>query len=134
MTHDPYGVTPRKALTNRQRLQLLIANKGRCCICGQKIEGYRERWDDYDLNSIPFVDEHIVPLWADGTNEFSNRGPAHERCAREKTAKEATERARVRSSAERHFGAKRPKRVMPGSRRHHLKKKLDGTVVRRDQD
>lgn len=134
MVHDPYYVTPRKPLTNKQRLQLLIANEGKCCICGAPIVGYRERWDDYDLSSVPFVDEHIIPLSRNGTNDWGNRGPAHVNCAKAKTAKEATERSRGRKAAEFHFGAKRPKRIMPGSRRHHLKKKSDGRVVRRDED
>jgi 5-methylcytosine-specific restriction endonuclease McrA len=133
-THNPYRVEPRKQLTAKQRLQLLIENGGKCCICGHPIFGFRERWDDYELEKIPFVDEHISPLWLNGTNEFSNRGPAHEACAREKTSKEATERSSGRKAAEFHFGAKRPKKIMPGSRRHHLKKKLDGRVVLRSED
>lgn len=132
--HDPYKVEPRKPLTPKQRLKLLVANKGRCCICGLPIAGYRERWDDYDLSEIPFIDEHIQPLWRGGTNEWGNRGPAHEACAKKKTAAEATERAKSERVSEFHFGAKRPKRIMPGSRRHHLKKKLDGTVVLRSQE
>lgn len=131
MVHDPYAVTKRKPLTNKQRLQLLIANEGKCCICGQQIVGFRERWDDYDLEQIPFIDEHLKPLWCNGTNDFSNRGPAHEKCAREKTSKEATERSQGRKAAEFHFGAKRPKKIMPGSRRSPWKQKADGTWVRR---
>lgn len=127
--HDPYRVEPRKRLSDKKRLELLIANGGKCCICGLQIVGFRERWDDYELEDIPFVDEHIKPLWRDGTNEFNNRGPAHEKCATAKTSTEATQRAKVRDTAERHFGAKRPKgRPMPGSRRSGLKRKMDGSV------
>lgn len=132
MVHNPYSVTPRKPLTNKQRLQLLIANGGKCCICGQKIEGYRERWDDYDLGSIQFVDEHVNPLWLTGTNDRSNRGPAHVACARQKTSKEAAERAKSRRISERHFGARKPKRPTEYTRlKHKFKRTVDGRVVPR---
>jgi 5-methylcytosine-specific restriction protein A len=134
MIHNPYKVEPRSPLTDKQRLQLLIDNGGKCCICGHPIVGYREKWDDYKLDDIPFIDEHVNPLWLSGTNALSNRGPAHLACARVKTDQEATERAKCRRVAEFHFGAKRPKKIMPGSKRHHLKKKADGRVVLRSED
>lgn len=122
MTHNPYYVEPRKPLTSKQRLEMFIRHNGICCICGFKIDGVREMWD-----------EHINPLWLAGDNSAENRAPAHVRCARQKTASEATDRAKIRSSAEKHFGAYRPKgRPMPGSRRSGLKRKMDGTVVRRE--
>lgn len=117
---SPYSVTPRKQLTNAQRLRMFLDADGKCAICGERINGVREAWD-----------EHMTPLWLGGSNEMWNRKPVHVRCAQQKTSKEATDRAKGRRAAEFHFGAKRPKRIMPGSRRHHLKKKLDGSVVRR---
>lgn len=118
---SPYSVTKRRPLTNRQRLQMFLDAGGICCICGHKIDGVREMWD-----------EHVIALADGGSNAMSNRGPAHERCTRPKTAKEATERARGRSFAERHYGAARPKRPMPGSRLSKWKRKLNGEVVLRD--
>jgi 5-methylcytosine-specific restriction protein A len=126
---SPYSVTPRKPLTPKQRLQMFLDHNGICCLCGHKIDGVRERW----------IDEHELALWLGSLSEedrerlnaTSNRGPAHERCATIKTAKEATDRARGRKAAERHFGAKRPKKVMQGSRRSPWKKKLNGPAVRR---
>jgi len=119
MTHDPYAVTPRKPLTAKQRMKLFIARSGKCCICGWKIDGVKDRW----------IDEHIVPLADGGTNDLDNRGISHEACARAKTAKEAGQRAKHRSAAERHFGAKRS--TMPGARNSPWKKKLNGQTVRR---
>lgn len=119
--HDPYYVEPRKPLTPKQRLELFIRHKGICCICGGKIDGVREMWD-----------EHVNPLWLDGDNKAENRAPAHAKCARQKTAAEATDRAKVRSIAEKHFGAHRPKtKPMPGSRRSKWKRKMSGEVVLR---
>lgn len=97
MPHDPYTVTPRSRLSDKERLQLFVRHNGVCCICGGKIDAVRERW----------IDEHISPLWRDGTNESDNRAPAHEKCARAKTSAEATARAKGRSVAEKHFGAKK---------------------------
>lgn len=120
-THDPYAVTPRKRLTDKQRLQLFISEQGICCLCGHKIDGVKEMWD-----------EHIDPLWLNGTNERSNRGVAHVSCARKKTAKEAGDRSKVRDVAEKHYGAHRAKtRPMPCGRRSPFKKRMDGSVVRR---
>lgn len=121
MVHDPYHVTPRKPLTDRQRLKLFIAYDGKCCICGGKIDAIREKW----------IDEHVNPLWRDGDNDLDNRAPAHVKCARAKTDQEATERAKGRRVSEKHYGAKRSKRPMPGSRASGWKRKMDGTIVKR---
>jgi 5-methylcytosine-specific restriction protein A len=121
--HDPYRVEPRKPLTNKQRLEMFVRHKGICCLCGYKINGVREMWD-----------EHINPLWLSGDNSAENRAPAHVKCARQKTSKEATEKAKSERIAEFHFGAKRPKTIMPGSRRSKWKKKVSGEVVLRNPE
>lgn len=119
--HNPYLVHARKALTPKQRLQLFIAEGGVCCICGGRIDGVKDSWD-----------EHINPLWLDGTNDRKNRGVAHRKCARQKTDAEAGDRSKIRSVAEKHFGAHRAKtRPMPCGRHSPWKKTLDGRVVRR---
>lgn len=118
--HDPYRVEPRKRLTDKQRLEMFVRHDGRCCICGGKIDGVHEMWD-----------EHVNPLWLNGDNSAENRAPAHVRCARTKTAAEATKRAKGRDVAERHFGAKRSKRPMPFGRRSGKKRKMDGSIVDR---
>lgn len=119
--HDPYAVTQRKPLTSKQRMELFVEHKGLCCICGLKIKPV-EAW----------IDEHRSPLWRDGTNDLPNRGPAHVKCARVKTDKEATERAKGRRIAEKHFGAHQSSsRPLPGTKRSGLKKRFDGTVERR---
>ena len=120
MTHNPYSVHSRKPLTNKQRLQLFISEGGICCVCGGKIDGVKSAWD-----------EHIDPLWLNGNNARENRGVAHAKCARAKSAAETADRAKVRSTAEKHFGAHRSRTPMPGSRRSGWKKKMDGTVVKR---
>lgn len=121
MTHDPYKVERRKPLTDKQRLQLFIEHDGTCCLCGGKIL-VGQRW----------IDEHIKPLWRDGDNDLANRAPAHVKCASVKTHEiEATERAKSRRVAQKHFGAARSRNPMPGSKASKWKKKMDGTVERR---
>ena len=93
--HDPYRVEPRKRLTAKQRLQMFLDAKGVCCVCGGKIDGVREAWD-----------EHVNPLWLSGDNSAPNRAPAHEKCARMKTSGEAGARSKIRAIAEKHFGAR----------------------------
>lgn len=117
MTHDPYAVEKRKPLTSKQRAQLFVEHDGVCCICHHKIDSVRDMWD-----------EHVNPLWLNGDNAASNRAPAHVECARVKTAREAKTRAKGRRIAEKHMGARKAKRPMPGSRASRWKKKLDGTV------
>lgn len=120
MNHDPYYVTPRRPLTPAQKLKMFLANDGICCLCGHKIDGVKQAWD-----------EHVDPLWLNGTNDLANRKPAHEVCARGKTAAEAHDRAKDRSVSAKHFGAKK-RPTMAGSRGSKWKKKMNGTVERRD--
>lgn len=118
---NPYSVTARKKLSAKQKLKMFLDAGGICCVCGHKIDGVREAWD-----------EHVDPLSRTGTNAPSNRKPAHERCARIKTAKEATERAKIQRVAEHHLGAKKSRRPMPGSKLSRWKKKMNGEVVERE--
>ena len=119
MIHNPYRVEPRKPMTAKQKLQMFIAHDGKCCVCGEQIDGVRDAWD-----------EHWIPLWLNGDNSASNRSPAHERCARDKTVTEATQRAKTRAVAEKHFGA-RPKSKWGACRGSKWKKKMNGETVRR---
>jgi len=128
VTHNPYYVAKRKPLSTKQRAEQFIAHKGQCCLCGGRILP-KEAW----------IDEHILALWLaqEGDerdlNAPENRGIAHKKCAVSKTAREATDRARGRRAAARHFGTKAPsRRPMPGGRDSKWKKTMDGRWVRRD--
>lgn len=108
MIHDPYVVEPRKPLSPKQKLRMFIEQSGICCICGHKINGVKEAWD-----------EHVNPLWLNGDNSAPNRSPAHNKCARAKSGAETTQRAKIRSTAEKHFGAKKQRSSLakkPGTR------------------
>lgn len=118
--HNPYAVEPRKPLTPKQKLQMFLDAKGVCCICGGKINSVKEAWD-----------EHEAPLWLNGDNSAPNRAPAHAKCARDKTSKEAAVRAKVRRTAEKHQGAKKSSKPMPCGRNSKFKKTFGGKVVPR---
>lgn len=121
MTHNPYAVTKRKPLTDKQKLKMFLDAGGICCVCGQKINGVKEAWD-----------EHVLPLAVGGSNDADNRAPAHEKCAREKSAAETTLRKKAERVAEKHLGARsRKARPLPGTKASGWKKKISGEVVRR---
>lgn len=66
----PKPAVKRKPLTKAQRKKLLADWNGCCCICEDKIR-----------DGEPWQDEHIIALHHGGGNEWTNRGPAHVRCA-----------------------------------------------------
>jgi 5-methylcytosine-specific restriction enzyme A len=119
MTHDPYAVTPRKPLTAKQKLKLFVEHQGICCVCGLKIDGVKEAWD-----------EHVNPLWRGGTNEWKNRAVAHVKCARAKTSEESPERSKGERVSEFHFGAK-TRGTWGTGRNTKWKRKMNGETVRR---
>ena len=81
----------------------------------------------YPGDGIDF--DHIVPLADGGEHRESNIRAIHRRCHKLKTAKEAVSRAKHRKKVAHHYGIKKPR-----SRLSHptLKRRMDGTVVRRD--
>lgn len=118
------GTTPRKPLTPRQRLAMWERHGGKCCVCGEKIDAVRDGG---------FVDEHIIPLALGGSNEDSNRGPAHKACARDKTSNDLTSIAKAKRVKARHLGIRTTsKSPLPGGRDSKWKRKMDGTVVPRE--
>ncbi|MBD8906852.1 HNH endonuclease [Methylorubrum zatmanii] len=95
------GTTARKALTPTQRLKMFEAHKGMCVLCGRKIQA-----------GEPWIDEHRVPLSMGGSNDLSNRGPAHKPCADAKTHGkdgDLANAAKVKRQKMRHLGISQPK-------------------------
>lgn len=110
----------RRRRTPKQRLAILEACGEICHICGNKIDGAKERWEI----------EHIIPLALGGEDGGGNLAPAHVACHREKTSADAGDIAKANRVRAKHNGA-RPPSQFPGSKGTRWKKKLDGTVVRR---
>lgn len=111
----------RRKRTTLQRAAIFEAHDGICHICGEKIDGTREAWEL----------EHIIPfdLTRDDTDE--NIAPAHVGCHLKKTKDDKATIAKCNRVAAKHNGAYAPKSEMPGSKNHKLKRKINGTTVRR---
>jgi len=75
--------TQRKKMTPKRRLEALLACNGRCVICGEKILG-------------AFIVDHRIPLWMGGEDELHNLQTHHPECDKAKTAKDSTERHKVK--------------------------------------
>ena len=95
-----------------------------CHVCGLAFDPVKEPWEA----------EHVLPLNCGGTNDPDNLLPAHASCHAGKTSGEATVRAQVKRGADHHYGIKRSARPMVCGRRSPFKKRMDGSVVRRDQE
>lgn len=111
------GTTKRKHFSPRQRLKIWEEHKGICCICGEKIDGTQEKW----------IIEHIRPLGLSGTNDPSNIGPAHSKCAQNKTSSDSSRIAKAKRQKQKHIGIKKPSQWRYGN----LKRRVDGVVVDR---
>lgn len=117
------SLDPRPSLSDSNRVRLWNLHKGICHICGEKIDGVREKWDV----------EHVIPRALIGklADTDDNMRPAHKACHAKKTAADLGNIAKAKRREARHIGAHRPKSVIPGSRSSRFKRKLDGTVVDR---
>lgn len=119
------GTTTRKKMTPRLRLKIWERHKGVCCICGSAIDGTREPW----------IIEHIRALELGGPDEEDNMGPAHERCAIVKTSGPRGDHAmaaKAKRAKARHLGIKKSKTPLPGGKASKWKRRIDGTVVKRE--
>ena len=75
--------------------------------------------------------DHRVALINGGENRESNLVPLHQKCHRAKTKQDVAEKSATYKTQTHHLGIRKPRRPMPGSKASGLKKKMDGTVVRR---
>lgn len=118
-------MSKRRSISAKERARLFLLHGGTCHICGGKIHGATERWEI----------SHEIPLELGGADDDENRKLAHYKCHRTQTAQVDIPRiAKAKRTHVKHIGAKRSSRPMVGSRRSPWKRKLDGTVVRRDQE
>lgn len=108
-------------LSTKARAELFEAHGGRCHLCNGKIMA-GEAWEV----------SHPIPLAAGGEDEDGNRAPAHKKCHARQTAEiDAPLIAKVRRQHQKHIGAHRTSQPLPGSKRSGWRKRMDGTVERR---
>jgi len=84
----------------RVRQRILDREQSTCHICGGKID--KPGWHA----------DHVPPLKDGGENRESKIKPAHEKCHRILTAKQAVERAPIERQKMKHTGAARPKQTI----------------------
>lgn len=116
---------PKLCTTDRQRLFAL--HGGLCHICGEPIDGVRQRWEI----------EHVIPRGMIGAeaDTDANMRPAHHRpCHAAKTVMDIDVIAQAKRRQAKHIGAYRSKSIIPGSRASSFKKRMDGRVERRPVD
>lgn len=109
-------------MTPKRRAEIFAAHEGTCHICGGVIDGTREAWEV----------EHVIALEVSRDDSDGNLAPAHVACHRAKTKADARIIAKCRRVAQKHIGARKAKGEIPGSKASRWKRKVDGTVVRRD--
>ncbi|MEX5513587.1 HNH endonuclease [Pseudophaeobacter sp. 1A09344] len=113
----------RRRMSTTRRAKIFKAANGICHICGCKIDGTKEAWDA----------DHVIPLEISGDDSDENLRPAHRKCHQRKTAKEdAPTIAKCKRVEAKHSGAHRSKSTLPGSRDSKWKRKINGTVERRE--
>lgn len=116
------GSTDNARAPARVRARIFAAQEGKCAHCGKAMARCGE----------PFDLDHITPLILGGANAEGNLqalcGPCHTLKSKADVAQKSTE-ARKRAK---HLGIERKKAKLPGSRGSNLKRRIDGTVVRRD--
>jgi 5-methylcytosine-specific restriction enzyme A len=110
----------RRRLSDTARVALFLRHDGICHICGSRII-VGERWEV----------EHVLPLAQGGEDDDTNTRPAHAKCHRVKTAKDAADTAKAKRREARHIGAHRSARPMPGGKSSKWKRKISGEIVAR---
>jgi 5-methylcytosine-specific restriction enzyme A len=111
----------RKNRTGKQRLAILEAHGRRCYLTGLPIDPVRDRWEI----------EHVIALASGGTDDDDNCRPVLASAHLEKTKADLARIAKGKRIAQKHYGAKRSSRPMPGSRGSKWKRKMNGEVVER---
>jgi 5-methylcytosine-specific restriction protein A len=113
----------RVRITAKMRVDIFLRHDGICHICKMKvIPG--EEWDV----------SHEIALEAGGRDDDSNWLVAHRKCHRVHTATiDIPLIAKVKRIRARHLGAKKSRTPMPLGRNSKWKRKMDGTIVRRDK-
>lgn len=116
------GATDDATPPPRVRLRVFERHGGMCHLTGRKIFP----GDPWDL-------DHVQALCNGGENRESNLAPALREAHRKKTAEDVKVRAKADRVRKKHLGIKTtPKHIVPGSRASKWKRRLDGTVVRRE--
>jgi 5-methylcytosine-specific restriction enzyme A len=112
----------RRSISTRERTALFLAAGGCCAHCRVKIQP-GQRWDL----------DHVRPLELIGPDEPSNWQVLCAPCHRAKTADDVSRIRKAQRSEARHLGTKAPSKTpLPFGRGSEFKRKIDGSIVRRE--
>lgn len=114
------GKTDNAKIPDRVRLRVFTLHDGRCHCCGTAIR-VGMAWDC----------DHVVALVNGGKHVESNLKPILKEHHFDKSRDDVAEKARSYKKRKKHYGLKKTKHPMAGSRLSKWKRKLDGTVVKR---
>ncbi|GAA6162606.1 hypothetical protein NBRC116590_03100 [Pelagimonas sp. KU-00592-HH] len=114
----------RRKRTPLQRASIFEAHKGICHICGERIDGTREKWEL----------EHIVPFDLTRDDSDENLAPAHVACHKAKTREDKARISKANRVRAKHIGAHKSRHPLPGGKSSKFKRKVGGPVVLRDTD
>ena len=124
-------MTKRKAMTPARKARILKAHNCKCWRCNEAFE-----------NGEKVEFDHKIALARGGTDDDENIGPAHVDCHKLKTfgtkarrlGSDIFEIAKTKRLAKKHKEPRKPNHRFPsrGFNNSGFKKKLNGTVVRRE--
>jgi 5-methylcytosine-specific restriction endonuclease McrA len=115
--------TKRKHISTKARTAFFLQRKGICYLCGGAVRP-GELWDI----------EHVIALELGGADDETNWEVAHKKCHAPKTKDDVGKIAKAKRREARHLGAKVSRTPMPFGRKSKFKRKMDGTVVLREND
>ena len=112
----------RVRITAKMRADIFLSRGGTCHLCNMKVVP----GEDWDVS-------HDIPLEAGGKDDATNWFVAHRKCHRVHTSTvDAPLIAKVKRIHQKHVGAKKSRSPMPLGRDSKFKRKMDGTIVRRE--
>lgn len=112
----------RREFTTKIKVAAFKRAEGFCEACGAFLQGGRVEYD------------HRIPDALGGDPTLENCEVLCKNCHGAKTAKkDVPQIAKAKRVEAQHIGAKTTRNPLPGSKASKFKKRIDGTVVRRDQ-
>jgi 5-methylcytosine-specific restriction protein A len=110
----------RKEFSTKTKALAFQRANGRCEECG------------FRLTPGKFHYDHAIPDGLTGGNDLDNCRCICVGCHSRKTPVDVSRIAKAKRVQARHIGARQSRNPLPGGRRSPWRKKLDGTVVRRN--
>lgn len=112
-----WGKTDDAPIPDRVRLRKFLVADGRCQFCTRRITA-----------SDTWALDHRVALVNGGQHREGNLQVLCSWCHARKTKADVAEKSRTYKRRKSHYGLRKAKNPMPGSRASKFKKRMDGTV------